>query len=296
MAEVKKSAFWAKIRSHYRLVVMNNDTFEEQFSLKLTPLNIFVLTGLVSIIMITLTVSLVAFTPLKAYIPGYGSEVETRKKLINLSLKLDSLQHELALRSASLDNIKNIISGNIKEDSLQESSKTHLKAEPLKKGETVNNTKPSREDSLFRSQVESQDKYSLALSEGKTAKANISSFFFFTPVKGIVTASFNATQGHYGVDIAAKENEPIKATLDGTVVFAGWTSETGYTIQIQHSNNLVSFYKHNSVLLKKVGQYVQAGEAIAIIGNSGELTSGSHLHFELWYNGTALNPQDYIVF
>jgi len=289
--EKKKSTFWMKIRNRYRLVVMNDDTFEEKFSLKLTPLNIFIVAGLVSIIMIILTVSLVAFTPLREYIPGYGSEVNTRKELVNLTLKLDSLQYELSLRSTAMDNIKNIISGNVSGDSVSQKEKTKTVAIPKN-----SDIKPSKEDSAFRAQVESQDKYSLAFSERKTGKESISNFFFFTPVKGMVTASFNTSQEHYGVDIAAKENEPIKATLDGTVLFAGWTSETGYTIEIQHSNNLVSAYKHNSVLLKKAGQFVKAGEAIAVIGNSGEQTSGPHLHFELWYNGNAIDPQEYMVF
>lgn len=291
MEEKKKTTFWTKIRNRYRLVVMNDDSFEEQFSLKLTPLNIFVLVGLVSIIMITLTVSLVAFTPLREYMPGYGAEVNTRKELVNLMLKLDSLQYELSLRASSMDNIKNIMSGNVSGNTLSQKEKNNnsIAAKNI-------DIKPSKEDSAFRAQVESQDKYSLAFSESKTGKGSISSFFFFTPVKGMVTASFNSAEEHYGVDIAAKENEPIKAALDGMVLFAGWTSETGYTIQIQHSNNLVSAYKHNSVLMKKAGQYVKAGEAIAVIGNSGEQTSGPHLHFELWYNGTPIDPQEYMVF
>ena len=280
-----------KIRNRYRLVVMNDDTFEEKFSLKLTPLNIFIVAGLVSITMIVLTVSLVAFTPLREYIPGYGAEVNTRKELVNLTLKLDSLQYELTLGATAMDNIKNIISGNVSEDSISQKEKTKIASVPKNV-----DIKPSKEDSAFRTQVESQDKYSLAFSERKTGKESISNFFFFTPVKGMVSASFNTSEEHFGVDIVAKENEPIKATLDGTVLFAGWTSETGYTIEIQHSNNLVSAYKHCSVLLKKAGQFVKAGEAIAVIGNSGEQTSGPHLHFELWYNGTAINPQEYMVF
>jgi len=299
MEEKKKATFWTKIRNRYRLVVMNDDTFEEQFSFKLTPLNIFILTGLVSIIMITLTVSLVAFTPLREYIPGYGSEVNTRKELVNLTLKLDSLQHELILGSAAMENIKNIMSGNVGADTIHSRSSQPKESKNNKLASLKENAQewaPSKEDSIFRAHVESQDRYSLAFSERKTGKESISNFFLFSPVKGMVTASFNLTQEHYGVDIAAKENEPIKATLDGTVLLAGWTSETGYTIQIQHSNNLVSAYKHNSVLLKKTGQYVKAGEAIAVIGNSGEQSSGPHLHFELWYNGKAIDPQEYIVF
>ncbi|TAL58618.1 MAG: M23 family metallopeptidase [Bacteroidetes bacterium] len=296
MEEKKKSAFWTKIRNRYRLVVMNDDTFEEQFSLKLTPLNIFILTGLVSIIMITLTVSLVAFTPLRAYIPGYESEINTRKELINLTLKLDSLQNELKLGSAAMENIKNIMSGNIGNDTIPSPVSPKAENAPSPSGKAGDGVTPSREDSIFRAQIESQDKYSLAFSERKAGKESISSFFFFTPVKGMVTASFNSAQEHYGTDIVAKENEPIKATLDGTVLFAGWTSETGFTIQIQHSNNLVSAYKHNSVLLKKAGQFVKAGETIAVIGNSGEQSNGPHLHFELWYNGKAIDPQEYMVF
>jgi len=292
MEEKKKPGFWVRVRNRYRLVVMNDSTFEENFSLKLTPLNIFVAAGIISIIMIVLTVSLVAFTPLREYIPGYGAEVKTRKELINLALKVDSLQYELSLRTQVMDNIKNIINGNIPTDS----SKNASQKSSHPSGEIKDGIAPSKEDSAFRSEVESQDKYSLAFSERKTGKESISNFFFFTPVKGMVTASFNASEEHYGVDIAAKENEPIKATLDGMVLFAGWTSETGYTIEIQHSNNMVSAYKHNSVLLKKAGQFVKAGEAIAVIGNSGEQTSGPHLHFELWYNGNAIDPQEYMVF
>lgn len=289
--EKKKLTFWQRIRSRYRLLVMNDDTFEEQFSLKLTPLNIIITVGLISFVMISLTVSLVAFTPLREYIPGYGTEVDTRKALINLSIKVDSLQYELSLRSDALNNIKNIISGNITADSV--SGK-----EEKNKSVSVKNTDvlPSKADSLFREQIESEGKYSLTFSAGRTEKESISSFFFFTPVKGMVTASFNFSEGHYGTDIAAKENEPIKAALDGTVIFSGWTAETGYTICLQHTNNLVSAYKHNSVLLKKTGQYIKAGEAIAIIGSSGEQTTGPHLHFELWYNGRAIDPQEYMVF
>lgn len=292
--EEKKKNWFSRLRIRYRLVMMNDDTFEEKLSLRLTPLNVFIAVGLISIVMITLTTSLIAFTPLREYIPGYGSEVNTRKELINLALKLDSLQYELNLRTQALDNIKNVISGNVGNDTLtkNQNAKTN-------KGNIPNNNaevKPSKEDSVFRKQMESQDKYSLAFSENKTEKNNISSFFFFTPVKGMVTNSYNSSEEHFGVDIASKENEAIKATLDGTVLFAGWTPETGYTIELQHSNNLVSAYKHNSVLLKKAGQFVKAGEAIAIIGNSGEQTSGPHLHFELWYNGNAIDPQEYMVF
>ncbi|MHB8400623.1 MAG: M23 family metallopeptidase [Bacteroidia bacterium] len=147
----------------------------------------------------------------------------------------------------------------------------------------------------MRDEIVQQDKYSLTISNN-SKDLGISGYFFFSPVKGMVTHSFNRKEGHYGVDVAAKENAFIKAALDGTVVFAGWTSNDGYVIQLQHSNNLMSLYKHNSDLTKNIGDHVKAGEPIAIIGNTGETSSATHLHFELWYNGTPINPQDYVLF
>jgi murein DD-endopeptidase MepM/ murein hydrolase activator NlpD len=169
------------------------------------------------------------------------------------------------------------------------------KTDSTKKYKKIN-IKHSKEDSLFRLGYETQDKYTLSINAASKGKNSIAGFFFFCPVRGKVTSSFSAQTEHYGTDIAAAENEPVKATLDGTVIFSGWSSETGYVIQIQHSNNLVSVYKHNSVLLKKTGEYVKAGDPVAIVGSSGEQTTGPHLHFELWYNGSAIDPQDYIVF
>jgi murein DD-endopeptidase MepM/ murein hydrolase activator NlpD len=151
------------------------------------------------------------------------------------------------------------------------------------------------QDSLLRVMIETEEKYNLFKSAGRTPN-NISNIIFFSPLKGIVTEQFNAKKLHFGVDLVAPKNEAIKSTLDGTVIFAEWTAETGYVIQIQHSNNLISIYKHNSVLHKKQGDKVKAGDVIAIVGNTGELSSGPHLHFELWYNGIPLNPQEYMLF
>ena len=267
---------------------MNDDTFEEKVSLKLSPLNLFTSTGLVVIILIIIVTSLIAFTPLREYIPGYA-DLNVRRRLISLTLKADSLEQESRFKDLFINNINNIVSGN------NPGHSEKIKVDSTKKYDNID-LKPSKEDSLLRLQIESQDQYSLSLKEEIGIKNNISSFFFFTPLKGLVSSSFNMTEGHYGVDVVAPENEAIKAALDGTIIIAAWTSETGYLIEVQHNNNLVSIYKHNSALLKKVGQYVKAGEAIAIVGNSGELTSGPHLHFELWYNGSAIDPQDYMVF
>jgi murein DD-endopeptidase MepM/ murein hydrolase activator NlpD len=151
----------------------------------------------------------------------------------------------------------------------------------------------SREDAELRKRIESLDQYSLAAGN---QKSDMSSLLFFPPLKGTVTNTFNPVKKHYGIDIVANANEPIKATLDGTVIFSNFTSETGHVIGIQHSGNVFSIYKHNSALLKKAGDSVKAGEVIAIIGNSGELSEGPHLHFEIWYNGNAVNPRKFVLF
>jgi murein DD-endopeptidase MepM/ murein hydrolase activator NlpD len=283
----KKVEFLKRIRHRYRLVVMNDDTFEENFSLRLTPLGLVVLLGSITIIMIMIVTSFIAFTPLREYIPGYA-DVGVRRNLIRITLKSDSLEEALLERNEFMGNIGNVLKGNIKTDTTQN------RPDPTKEYDKLKMNASENEDAL-RKNIESEDKYSLAF-ETKTNKSGISNFFFFTPLKGIVSSSFKTNEQHYGVDIVAPENEAIKSTLDGTVILATWSSETGYIIAIQHSNNLISVYKHNSVLLKKVGAFVKAGEPIAIIGNSGEQTTGPHLHFELWYDGKAIDPQDYMVF
>jgi murein DD-endopeptidase MepM/ murein hydrolase activator NlpD len=283
----KKRKFIDRIRHRYRLVVMNDDTFEENFSLRLTPLGFFILLAAVTIVMTMLVTSIIAFTPVREYIPGYA-DVGMRRDLIRLKLNSDSLEQALTEQNALIENVGNVLKGNIKTDSSQnrpDKSKDYSKL----------NLNASVKEEALRKNFESQDKYSLAYGT-ESNKTGISNFFFFTPLRGTITEQFKTSEQHFGVDVVGPENEAVKATLDGTVVLATWSSETGYTLTVQHSNDLISVYKHNSVLLKKVGDYVKAGEAIAIIGNSGEQTSGPHLHFELWYNGKAINPQDYMVF
>ena len=290
MEEKKKTIFFKKLKSKYRLVVLNDSSFEEKISLKLTPLNLFTLTGSGTIILIVLGICLVAFTPLREYIPGYA-DVNMRRQLISVVLKTDSLEKELEEKSAYINNINNIVNGKITD------TVSHKK--PLadsSRGYQNIHIAPSKEDSLLRQQIEEQDKYSLLFNDEKNARQSITGFFFFTPLNGLISSSFSLLQEHYGVDVVAKENEAIKATLDGTVISADWTLETGYTMQIQHDNNLVSIYKHNSALLKKPGQFVKAGEVIAVVGNTGEKTTGPHMHFELWFNGTPIDPQEYMVF
>ena len=276
-----------RLRNRYRLTIMNDDTFEEKFNLRLTPLGVVILIGSVTIIMTIIVISLLAFTSLREYIPGYA-DVSVRREMIKLALKSDSLEQTISEQNFFIKNLDDVLKGNIKNDSSQ--SRPNKKPAPL-----ALKINASPKEAALRKTIESQDQYTLSYAT-ETNKTGISNFFFFTPVKGRITSSFKAIEQHFGVDIVSAENEPVKATLDGTVILAAFSTETGYTITVQHSNNLISVYKHNSVLLKKVGDYVKAGEPIAIIGNSGEQTTGPHLHFELWYNGNAINPQDYMVF
>lgn len=286
----KKKGFFYKLHDKYRLVLMNDDTFEEKLSFRLTRFNVFIFFGTVAIFLVFATTYLIAFTPLREYIPGYA-DFNTRKVLRELNLKADSLQAELRSKDLYIVNIRNIIEG---KDLVYEMP------EPLEEQEFVEISEltRSREDSILRAQIESELRITGFSPEQvqNFEPQPMTQFFFFPPLNGIITNHFNPAQRHFGIDIVAEEGEPIKATLDGTVLFSTWTLATGYTIGIQHANNLVSVYKHNSKLLKEEGNYVKAGEVIAIIGGSGTLSTGTHLHFELWFNGNPVNPLDYIVF
>jgi murein DD-endopeptidase MepM/ murein hydrolase activator NlpD len=285
----KRKRIYRKLRNKYRLVIMNDETLEERTSFRLSPLNVFVFTGSLIISLIILTTYLIAFTPLREYIPGY-TDMGMRRKLIALTLQTDSLQSRMTSYEIYFRNLRNVMEGKSVTPDTSKGNKPEMRFD------TINRLSKSREDSLLRLEMESQNDFNLREDEAEAAPTSLSSFYFFTPLKGTITSDFESKQKHFGVDIVSAPNEAIKSTLDGTVLIADWTTETGYVIGIQHSNNLFSFYKHNSALLKKTGEYVKAGDVIAIVGNTGEYTTGPHLHFELWYNGTAVNPVDYISF
>ncbi len=284
----KEKTFFKKLHAKYRLVLMNDDTFEERLSLRLTRLNVFVFFGTLVIFLVIATTYLIAFTPLKEYIPGYA-DFNTRKVLRDLNFKADSLHIELRSKDLYIQNIRNIIEGRDMDEYMPDTigNKDFFEVGELRR---------SREDSILRAQIESETNVLAWNHEETYEPQGMSQFFFFPPMQGIITSHFNPSQHHYGIDIVADLGESIKATLDGTVIFSTWTLTTGYTIGIQHANNLISVYKHNSTLLKEEGNYVKAGEVIAIIGETGSLSTGTHLHFELWFNGNPVNPLDYIVF
>ena len=288
ISKAKRKQIARILKSKFRFVVMNDETLEEKFSLRLTPMNIIVVGGTSALLLITLTLYLIAFTPIREYIPGYA-DVNMRRNLIKMTLKTDSLMQKLNADEKYLSNMLDILSG--KADTTLPKKKTGQQLY-----DSIQQLNKSVADSQLRWQIENQEQFTLVNKGDKAFSSGIGSYSFFTPLKGNVTSKFSTAQKHYGIDIVSSANEGIKSALDGTVVIANFTSETGYVIGVQHSNNLFTFYKHNSALLKSVGDYVKAGEVIAIIGNSGEFSSGPHLHFELWYNGTPVNPLDYINF
>ncbi len=283
----KEKSFFNKLHDKYRLVLMNDSTFEEKLSLRLSRLNVFIFFGVFSIFLVIATTYIIAFTPLREYIPGYA-DFNTRKVLRELMIKTDSLEKEYKRKELYILNIRNIVEGRelVEEmpDSIEATSNFEIDELPR-----------SLEDSLLRAKIENQPQHNQWDSYDNYSNQGQNLSFLFPPIEGIITNYFNPAENHYGIDIVADKNEAIKATLDGTVIFSNWTLETGYTIGIQHSNNLISIYKHNSSLLKNEGSPVKAGEAIAIIGETGLLSTGPHLHFELWLNGKPVNPLDYIA-
>lgn len=287
-----KEKWYRKLRSKYRLAVFNDQTFEERFSFRLNRLNVITVVLSLGIVFIILTFFLIANTPIKEYIPGYPN-VEQRKQLYRLNIIADSLMNDIRQKNLYIQDIKNIVEGR---DIAEDSGRLGIS----KPGYDTIRLHQSIEDSMLRAEFENQNMHNLYFNEygqlRETSNSSIRSFNFFTPINGVITSKFNLSEKHYGIDIVASHNEAVKSALDGTVIFTDWTLETGYVIGIQHERNIITFYKHNSVLLKKQGEHVKAGDPIAIAGESGELLSGPHLHFELWYNGTPLNPEEYIIF
>jgi murein DD-endopeptidase MepM/ murein hydrolase activator NlpD len=282
----KKKGNW---RDKYRFSVSNDTTFEEVWRIRLTQYNAFLLITFLILFLIGATASLIAFTNLREYIPGYP-DVTMRRNILMSAIRLDSLERELEMRDKYFSNLSAIIAGNKPADNymLRDTTRNY-------KSITF---RTSPEDSALRVQIEKDDRYNLGYNAvSPESYASPAGLHFFAPVKGIVSGKYDPQKRHFGTDIVTKPNSPVSAALDGTVIFTGWTIETGFVIEVQHSNNIVSVYKHNASLLKETGDLVRTGEAIGIVGNSGELyTSGPHLHFEIWYKGSPLDPEKHIIF
>lgn len=280
-----KKKIFKKLNDRYRLIIYNDTTFQSVWSMKLTRLKVFTVTSLLSAIIVILVILLIATTGLREYIPGYP-KAEYRQMLVLTALKIDSLENELHKRDQFFRGIQAIMDGEVPEDNLTVDTFSFSGEVEF---ETFNH------DSIFQDKLLAEQ---INLTSGSTTnrRLSLSQIHFFVPVKGVITNKFKSTPDHFGVDLVSGPNARISAIMDGTVIFAGWTIETGYVIYIQHEAELISAYKHNSELLKTTGDRVKAGEAIALIGNTGELSTGPHLHFELWHNGTPIDPQQYIDF
>lgn len=273
-----------KLLHKYRLVILNEETFEERFSFKLNRLNVFVFTTLLALFLISTTTLIIAFTPLREYIPGYSS-TKLKRNASELAYQTDSLKRIIAVNEQYLASIKKVLTGDVKtvkfnKDSIIEVAKTDPSVL----------IRTSRRDSLLRETVSQEDKYNPLI--GNTNQQ----YALFSPVKGTISEPYDSKSKHYAVDIVTVKDAPVKAIADGTVIFAEWTAQTGNVIILKHNNNLISVYKHNAMLTKGQGQLVKAGEVIATVGSTGELTTGPHLHFELWRDGFPVNPISFIDF
>lgn len=282
----KRKEIKRKLLHKYRLVILNESTFEEKISFKLNRLNVFVTGTMFIIVLIGLTTLIIAFTPLREYIPGYSS-TKLKRQATELTYKTDSLVTVLNYTNRYLDNVRKVLRGDIENNQTNRDSLfEQYKLDPA----SVDLT-PIREDLLLRKEVELEDKYNLFERDIEDLGT-----LFFSPVNGTLTQGFDQRTKHYAVDLVAPRGTPVKAIANGTVLFAGWTTETGYVIILEHQEGITSVYKHNGSLSKVQGDMVKAGEVIGSIGNTGELTTGPHLHFELWRKGKPVDPQNYIDF
>ena len=294
----KKKKWYQKLGIKYRLIFLDEQNYEERFSISASRVNVLILAIFVILMVFISTFLLIAHTSLKEYIPGY-TEVGFRNDMYHLLQRADSLENELQTKTTYLHNIRLI---------LEDSSDLEYKyaVDSLNPAENDNPSaytdiiiNPSTEDSILRAEYEMASRYNLRFKKSEELYSGLSSeseFLFYPPVKGTITNYYDPINKHFGIDIVAGENEPVLATLNGTVIFSDWTTQTGYVIVVQHRHDFISIYKHNAVLLKKQGDFVIAGEAIAIVGESGEISTGPHLHFEVWYQGKPMNPTNFLSF
>lgn len=288
--ENQEKTLWERLKYTYRLIIMNNETFEEVGSYRLSLLNVYVLLSTIVVLVAIMMWMLITYTPLKQYIPGYSGADLDLELMAELETKVAELEKEQQNRDFYLNNVRKVIAGDVEsEDDISKDINTTV--------DSTTRILPSEEEEEVRDAMQNYNNQS-----GNTIRFNqspnqsLEQLHFIPPVSGEVMKGFDKKTRHFGVDLVAPANTPIKAVMDGYVFFADWTMETGNVIGIQHSNNMITFYKHNSLLLKEVGSMVKAGEAVAVIGDTGTKTDGPHLHFELWHNGKAMDASEYITF
>lgn len=282
----EKVRLWDRLKYKYKLSVINETSYEEVFNFRLSQLHVLTALSVLAVILVVLTILLIAFTGLREFIPGYP-DGNMRQMIAQNALRVDSLENELLKRDRFFKSIRLVLNGG-DTTSLERSREDTARY----RNDTIR-FQISEQENEFRAAIEERERFNLSLG---MKEQNHNYYHFFPPVEGIVTQSFDEKKRHYGTDIVAKANAKVAAVLDGVVIFTDWTVKTGYVIQVQHTNDLISVYKHNSILLKKQGDYVRAGEVLGVVGNTGEESSGPHLHFELWRAGNPLNPENFIKF
>ena len=282
----EKVRLWDRLKYKYKLSVINETSYEEVFNFRLSQLHVLTALSVLAVILVVLTILLIAFTDLREFIPGYP-DGNMRQMIAQNALRVDSLENELLKRDRFFKSIRLVLNGG-DTTSLERSREDTARY----RNDTIR-FQISEQENEFRAAIEERERFNLSLG---MKEQNHDYYHFFPPVEGIVTQSFDEKKRHYGTDIVAKANAKVAAVLDGVVIFTDWTVKTGYVIQVQHTNDLISVYKHNSILLKKQGDYVRAGEVLGVVGNTGEESSGPHLHFELWRAGNPLNPENFIKF
>ena len=282
----ENKGFFKKLFNDYKVVVSSEDTFEEKFAFKASKINVFVLMLVYSVILISFTISILFFTQLRELVPGYSSS-DLLSIAIYLTQKTDSLERQIELNNKFYKSIEDVLSG--KTDEFIE--RDNIPIDSSLNDKNLFSISPNSEDSILRNYVDSQDKFNLTKNE-----LVIENKMFFSPIKGDITQAFNFEENHFAIDIAADIGTPVKSILDGKILFSEWSVDTGHVIIVDHGDNIVSVYKHNSKSLKEQNDFVQAGEVIAYSGNQGSLSSGPHLHFELWKNGTPIDPEPLVNF
>ena len=283
---LKRKIIKKKLFTKNRLVILNEDTFEEIFSLRLTLMNVFVVATIGALLIIFITTYIIAFTPLREYIPGYAS-TQLKKDATELALKSDSLNQALKKNEAYIESIKKVLTGDLEYAKFNKDSILAAVSEPV----TAAELQPTKSDLKFREEVDREDKYNLF----EKAKPKVTEVLF-PPVKGMITEKFNPKEKHYAVDIALAKNTPIKSIMSGRVIFADWTPNTGNVVIIRHNNGFISVYKHAASVTVSQGDVVKTGEVIALAGSTGQESTGVHLHFELWKDGYPIDPSIFIEF
>ena len=268
----------------YRVVIMNESTLEEVNTFRLNRLNVFVYSGLFAILMITLTTLVIIYSPLKQYILGF-SEADLRKQIVDLTFQTDSLQQRIVSNDAYFGSLQKVLTGDIEPDKINKDSVLNA----VQQIPVEVDIQASEEEMKLRGEVAEEERYNVFdVATANTRKA------FFPPIQGMLSSEFKADKRHYGIDLTAAEGTPVKAIGEGTVIFAEWSAQTGFVLIIEHPHNFVSVYKHNASITKRQGDKVRAGEVIAQVGNTGELSTGVHLHFELWHEGYPVDPLNYM--